>query len=72
MDLPKSACDDERITEQAGVIDTGDAYIRNPITGREMLTPMEALNAISVLSATLISDERYRGILASREVPDGN
>ncbi len=43
-----------------------EAYIVNPIAGSERLTPVEALDAISILSATLLADERYRAALESR------
>ena len=67
MNLPPSAAD-----ARPGrlIVDSGDAYLRNPIAGREMLTPYEAVDAISLLAATLVADERYRGVLYNRKAPE--
>jgi hypothetical protein len=65
--LPPSAAD-ARPGRSAEV--SAEAYIVNPIFGRERLTPLDALRAIGILSATLESDEHYRGVLYNRKAPE--
>ena len=48
---------------------SSEAYFRNPIADRPLLTPYEAIDAISLLSATLVADERYRMALMGRQAP---
>ena len=47
------------------------AYIRNPIAGKDKLTPYEVVDAISLLSSILVADDRYRSDLTARKAPDG-
>jgi hypothetical protein len=65
VELPASASD-----EDAAVPSTQGAYLKNPIAGREMLTPIEVFRAISILAAMLEADE-YRVALEGRKGPDG-
>jgi hypothetical protein len=65
--FPPSASD-----EQPSSAGSADAYLRNPIAGCPLLTPYEAIDAISLLSAMLIADERYRIALRARTAPCDN
>lgn len=67
--LPSSASDDD---DQESTVNLADAYLKNPIAEKSMLTPIEAIDAISLLSAMLLGDERYRLMLANRKAPCGN
>ena len=63
MKVPKSAA----YTTPPDIKQGGpQAYIINPIKDRAMLTPGEALDAISKLSTMLLVDERYRSALEAR------
>ncbi len=67
--IPGSAADSRPPLRHPMAEAPGEAYLKNPIAGREFLTPYEAVDAISVLSATLVADERYREILYNRKAP---
>jgi hypothetical protein len=67
VDLPASAAD-----EVSSAADLCAAYIRNPIADWPMLTPLQALDAITQLSTVLKCDEIYRAQLEQRKVPDGD
>ena len=64
--LPRSASD---FAPGARVTQAKNAYIKNPIADRPMLTPYEVVDAISMLSSILVADDRYRNSIKSREVP---
>jgi hypothetical protein len=61
--LPLSASDEQPIASSA------EAYLKNPIAGREYLSPLEVVDAISLLSAMLVGDERYRLEMQGRARP---
>jgi hypothetical protein len=63
--LPSSASDTGAAVESRGAI------IRNPIAGRPMLTRAQAIDAISLISATLVADDRHRAILENPRVFNG-
>ncbi len=65
VDLPASAADEVPV-----LIAPEKAYIRNPIADRPMITPAEAIDAISYLATALKVDEIYRAQLEARTVPD--
>jgi|GEM_PF-4226122 len=65
--LPSSASDLDSAPSDAIEI----AYIKNPVFNRERLSPLEALQAIGLLSAALQCDE-YRTTLANRRLDDAN
>jgi|WetSurMetagenome_2_1015567.scaffolds.fasta_scaffold653073_1 hypothetical protein len=67
VDLPASAADDE-----PALIIPEAAYLRNPIAGKDMLTPAEAVDAIALLATMLKCDDVYRAQLEARKVPDGD
>lgn len=67
VDLPTSASDEDPV-----MIAPEQAYIRNPIADKAMLTPLEALDAAALLLANLKVDEVYRAQLEARKVPDGD
>lgn len=48
---------------------SSEAYIINPVCGVELLTPAEALGAISTLSAMLVADGKFREVLNARVTP---
>jgi hypothetical protein len=66
LNLPPSAADARPGKAQP---ETSGAYLRNPIAGLAMLTPYEAVDAISLLSSMLVADERYRTQLDARTAP---
>jgi hypothetical protein len=63
--LPSSASDEEPDTSSSA-----EAYLKNPIAGKEFLTPVEALRGASILLAMLEADE-YRVKLEARRGPCG-
>jgi hypothetical protein len=65
VELPGSASDDT-----PALASPEQAYIRNPIADRPMLTPAEAIDAIALLATTLKVDDIYRAQLEARTVPD--
>jgi hypothetical protein len=64
--IPSSASD---ARPGHGPVDCLGAYIRNPIADKGLLTPYEAVDAISLLAAMLVADERYRKTLDVRRAP---
>ena len=46
------------------------AYLPNPLKDKELLTPEEAVDGISKLSAMLCADNRFRADLRGRGVPE--
>jgi len=66
MKVPSSAADAKPGDSKDG---SGLQFV-NPVHGKAMLTPSEALDAISRLSAMLLMDERYRSALEARKVPE--
>lgn len=67
MSLPRSAAD----SKPGSMRQTSPcAYILNPLKDKELLTPEEAMDGISKLSATLCADNRYRADLRGRGVPE--
>lgn len=70
LQLPGSASDLSALPAGGTALGLG-AYIRNPVADRPMLTPVEAMEAVSILSATLCADERFRTIQAGRRVFNG-
>jgi hypothetical protein len=64
--LPASASDEEPDTSSSG-----EAYLKNPIAGKEFLSPVEALRGASILLAMLEADE-YRVKLEARRGPCGD
>jgi hypothetical protein len=54
-----------------GTAEGQGAYIRNPVADRPMLTPFEALDAISRLSSVLVVDLKYRETVDNPRVFNG-
>jgi hypothetical protein len=54
-----------------GTAEGQGAYIRNPVADRAVLTPFEALDAISRLSAILVVDLKYRETVDNPRVFNG-
>lgn len=66
MSLPKAASEATPLNTKSAA---PNAYIINPISGKERLTPAEAMDAISRLSSILVCDDKYRKELETREAP---
>ena len=67
MSIPRSAADSVPGSLRQS---SPCAYIANPLKGKDLLTPEEAVDAISKLSAMLCADNRYRADLRGRGVPE--
>lgn len=67
--LPLSASDPQ---PSGGRIVPEGAFIRNPVRGKEALTRLEAIDAISILSSILAADQSYRDGPADPRVRNGD
>jgi hypothetical protein len=62
MKTPEAASDDDVPVKipDGNIPGTDEKYIPNPFPGREVLTRFEAMDAINLISAALMADERFR------------
>lgn len=59
--LPSAASDDIREFIAGDAPCKNEAYIMNLYPGKELLTRVEALDTIAMISTMLLADERHRG-----------
>jgi hypothetical protein len=58
MNVPMSAADDVKVETE--IPKFGSEYIHNKYFGKEMLTPIEALDLINMLAAEMMADGCFR------------